>query len=154
MLVLNVIESMAIILTMEFPDRAPDMWEEFKLDFAEQHLRKIKTTESTTNEFKIAINETLYDLNLQLSAHGKTNKDFHIPMPIKELRVSKLRHEEIKYFENADDWLNQSMLNQKKMNEAQKNAFDTIMGEFSQVRRNDGFFAFVDETFVETYVSA
>ena len=119
-----------------------------------KHMHKIKTTDSTTNEFKIAINETLYDLNRHLSAHGRTNKDFHIPMPAQQLILSKLRHEEIKYFENADNWFNQSILNQKMMNKEQKNTFDTIMDEFNQVRRNDELFAFVGETFVETYLCA
>ena len=87
---------------MEFPDNVPTMWEEFRLEFAEQHLRKIKTTDEESNAFKTAINETLYDLNRRLSAHGRTNKDFHISMPTHELIISKIRHEETKYFADAE----------------------------------------------------
>lgn len=131
---------------MEYPDHSHDMWEEFKVHFAEQYLHEIRSMDPSTDEYKIAINDTLYDLNRRLSAHGKSNKDFRIPMPLHELKISRLRENETKYFKNKAFWKQFSERNQDRMYKAQKEAFDAIIGEFENANRNYGYFAFLDET--------
>ena len=124
------------------------MWNEFKLDFAEKYVRGIKMLDKDSEEFDTAINETLYEINQKLSAHGKSNKDFHIPMPKRQLKISRMRQEETKYFKDSQHWQNVSKNNQQKMNNAQKNTFDAIISEYENTNRRDGFFAFVDETYI------